>query len=104
MFRSLTKRDAQGPANVCGAFVCRHHVIAALFYCIAFEPSRSGCCSAVLHRDPSACACPQAMDESQVLSSAEKRRRTALAEKDYAAVVSAGGILDFTPLACSTEF
>jgi hypothetical protein len=33
----------------------------------------------------------QTMGEPQPLSSAEKRRRTALAEKDYAAVVSAGG-------------
>ena len=33
----------------------------------------------------------QTMGEPQPLSSAEKRRRTALAEKDYAAVISAGG-------------
>ena len=33
----------------------------------------------------------QTMGEPQPLSSAEKRRRTALADKDYAAVVSAGG-------------
>lgn len=37
------------------------------------------------------CACLQTMDEPHLLSSAEKRRRTALAEKDYAAAVSAGG-------------
>lgn len=41
--------------------------------------------------------CLQTMDEPQVLSSAEKRRRTALAEKDFAAVISAG---TFTQAQC----